>query len=217
MLLPIILLAQVGAQNPLSEAQILEKFASVPTFVVGNPSGSPISIERSSKKMIPVFFDPTDGNLFLGSIRRQKGMDATRLFGLPLADLLKTPAAPFVWIGPEGQSKAVLEALKPSDPALTELTGVPLLYVSDTKGGYVTLVQGAESSIPFFFDLGEAQAFMTRTARERPALGKLILKGTYLDRMLRLMRTAPSSQTRDIRLIPSAKAVEEFRKLRAAG
>lgn len=211
----VLLLAQTASTQPLAEAQILEKFQAVPTFVVGTTEGKPISLKRGGKPLIPAFFDLADSQTFLKSISRQKGMEQSKVLAFSAAEILSTPAAPFVWIAPERQSRAVLEALKPSDPKLTALDGVPLLYVTDSKGGYVTWVQGSRTVIPFFLDLQEAKEFLATTQRERPALGTLILKGTYLERMLNLLRTAPSSQTRDVTIVPSRAAIDAFRQLRA--
>lgn len=209
-MLAALLLAQSG---PLSEAQVLAKLRPVPIFIPGNERGDPLTTQIEGKTILTAFLGRMEGNLYLEPIRKRAGFERARLWPTSLGDLVRDLPNSLAMVPFERQKAKALAFAQRENKDLKEFAGVPLFYLEEAKGGYVTMVEGQVTVIPLYFDANQAEALLAQLQKTEANLKEAKVKVTSLDRVLGILRTAPSSQTRPIQFVPAREALDDYKLL----
>ncbi|MFN3361891.1 MAG: Tic22 family protein [Pseudanabaenaceae cyanobacterium] len=146
----------------LTEAQVVERLATIPIFVITDSQGIPLvgtNGEKDSDRVLPFFLNPQDAETTLRQIQSSSPELEPQILARSMRDMYN-----FVH---SNQDKDIVYQLVPSESSLQaaaavfggngeELPNVPVFFAvemtDEQNGGLFTVSQGEQVFIPFFFE-----------------------------------------------------------------
>lgn len=215
MLTAIATLALIGQGNaksiPLPMDEIKKRF-TIPVFIVASAADQPLTAQgKDNKPYMNVFFGKKECDEFVEAIRKQNKINNVSTRVMSLADVVGIPSAEKWFVPMQAEMKNATDLLRKADPKAKEFAHTPLFYL-EAKTGYVTIVQGGKTAIPFFFSLKSAELLLKKALESKVEAPKL--KVTSFEQVYETLKTAPVSQTEQIQFVVHPDAIEQYRVLK---
>lgn len=197
--------------STLTMDEIKRRF-TIPVFIVANAADIPLTSQGPDKKTyMNVFFGKKECDTFVAAVKKQSSINNISSRVMSLADVIGMSAVEKWFVPMEEELKNANQILKKSDPKAKEFAHTPLFYL-EAKTGYVTIIQGGKTAIPFFFALKGAEALLKK-AQEGKVEGAQI-KVTSFEQVYDTLRTQPLSQTEQIQFVVHPDAIEQYRQVK---
>ena len=105
--------------------------------------------------------------------------------------------------------------LRQGGQQVNQFDGVPLFVAKAGKDGcYLTLQQGNQQMIPFFFDKEQLQGMVDRFKQQKPDLASSVqIQVVNLQGIIQALRSSNNSQLNSIVLVPSQESINFLRSL----
>ncbi|HEY9702092.1 MAG TPA: Tic22 family protein [Allocoleopsis sp.] len=215
----------------LPKDQILKKLQPIPVFTIKDAKGSPLiaSVNQGAKKssFTGVFISKKDAEAFVENLKKQnpKLAKTVKIVAIPLAEIYKLQeqnkskpdAINFSFVPNPQQTKSALTVIRKTDPKAKQFQGVPLFAAKAGKDkGYLTIEQGNQKIIPFFFDREQLQNMIDRFRQQKPKEARNIeIQVVPLEGMLGLLQKSNDQQLSNIVIFPSREGIEFLRTLQS--
>ena len=207
----------------LPESEIVEIFRQVAVFTVADEQGAPlvaVSKDKDGKdvRLAGVFISREDANKFFEQLEKDKPDVAKQVKVLPvsLADIYKLSIANlnqpdalgFSYVPMAGEVEAAKTILSSQNQQYAG--GVPLFAArGGEEGGFLTIQQGEEQIIPFFFEKKQLDVLVERFKQEKPELAATVnIDVIPLEGIIDTMRTQNDELLGKIRLIPTQETIQ---------
>lgn len=211
----------------IPEADVLKRLERVPVFTVTDPKGTPVLAsvpnpeDKSKQIQVAYFFmGQTDAQALVTKLKADKpeiGKDA-KVVTLSLKEAYniqnenkdKKDQLAFQFLPTQEQIKSAQAILTKNGLDPKKFTGIPLFYaVGGKEKGLLTLQQGEEKVIPFYFSQQDLQGMLEQLKKQDAKLGEsTTVAVTSLDRVVGSLFKEKGSEIEQIALIPSKEALE---------
>jgi Tic22-like family len=201
-----------GAKSsPLMMDDIKKRF-TIPVFIVASAADQPLTAQgKDNKAYMNVFFGKQECDEFVAAIRKQNKINNISTRVMSLADVVGIPGAEKWFVPMQAELKYATELLRKTDPKAKEFAHTPLFYL-EAKTGYVTIVQGGKTAIPFFFSFKSAEALYKKALESKVQDPKL--KVTSFEQVYETLKTQPTSQTEQIQFVVHPEAIAQYNNLK---
>ena len=215
----------------LPQEQIIKKLQPIPVFTITDDQGSPLvaSVNDGPKKsnVTGVFLSKKDAEAFVERLKKQNPQLAktVKIVPIPLAEIYKLQeqnkskpdALNFAFVPTNQQTQSALTLVRKTDPKATQFPGVPLFAAKAGKDkGYLTIEQGNQKIIPFFFDQEQLQNMVDRFKQQQPKEAQNIeIQVVPLEGMLDVLQKSNDQQLNNIVIFPSREGLEFLRNLQS--
>lgn len=213
----------------LPQDQVLQKLQPVPVFTITDPQGAPLvaSVNEGNKKgnVAGVFISQKDAQAFIEKLKKDNPDLAknVRVVPVSLGDVYKLEESnknkpdslDFAYVPVQQQVQSAVALLRQSDPKVQQFNGVPLFVARAGKEkGYLTIQQGNQQLIPFFFDKEQLQGMVDRFKQQQPnQAGSIEIQAVSLEGVIETLKTSNNQQLNNIMLVPSRESIEFLRAL----
>lgn len=217
----------------LPTEQIVPKLQPVPVFTITDAKGAPLvaSVNEGQKKgsVAGVFISQRDAQAFVERLKKQNAQLAgsVKVVPISLADVFKLQVSNknkpdslnFAYVPKQQQVESAMTILRQSDPKVKQFPGVPLFVARAGKDkGYLTVQQGNQQVIPFFFDKEQLQKMVERFKQQQPSAASTIqIQAVSLENMLDTLSSSNNAQLNNIVFVPSVESMEFLRTLKNSG
>jgi hypothetical protein len=211
----------------IPEADVLKRLERIPVFTVTDPKGTPVLAsvpnpqDKSKQIQIAYFFmGQTDAQALVTKLKSDKpeiGKDA-KVVTLSLKEAYniqnenkdKKDQLAFQFLPTQQQMESAKTVLTKNglDPA--KFTGIPLFYAVGGKDkGLLTLQQGEEKVIPFYFSQQDLEGMLTQLKKQDAKLSEsTTVAVTSLDQVVGSLFKEQGAEIEQITLIPSRDALQ---------
>lgn len=215
MLTAIATLALIGQGTskslPLSMDDIKKRF-TIPVFIVASASDQPLTAQGADKKTyMNVFFGKRECDEFVEAVKKQGKINNISTRVMSLADVVGLPGSEKWFVPMASELQNATDLLRKTDPKAKDFAHTPLFYL-EAKTGYVTIIQGGKTAIPFFFSFKSAEALYKKAVESKVENPQL--KVTSFEQVYQTLRTQPISQTEQIQFVVHPEAIEQYRQLK---
>jgi nickel transport protein len=214
----------------LPEKQVIQTLQQVPVFTIANQQGAPLVASRDNQKQAAgVFISRQDAQTFLKRLKKEKPELAKQVRVVPVslgevykldkANESKKGAPDFTYVPEQEQVKSAVSLLRQQGQQVKQFQGVPLFVAKGgQEQGYLTLQQGEQKIVPFYFEKEQIQQMIKRFKQQKPDLASNVqIKVVPLRGVLQKLQTSNNKQLRQIRLVPSQEALEYIRSQSNSG
>ncbi|WP_202803719.1 Tic22 family protein [Spirulina subsalsa] len=203
----------------LTEQEIVERLQNVPVFTVADREGKPLVAQvdadnPSAGSVAGVFISPQDAERFVQNLKRDNPTlgNQVQVVVVSLAEIYQLDRQAsqntqanfgFTYVPTEQQ---VQQARQLSQ----DFQGTPLFVArGGPEQGYLTLQQGEEQVIPFFFDKQQLQQMIERFKEQEPSLASTVsIQAVPLEGVIQAMETSNNAGLNQIVLVPSQSAIQ---------
>ncbi len=186
----------------LSLAQILEKLRSIPVFVICDPKGNPIIAKQGTDKVMPLYFNIEEAEAILPGIQKTSGITAAKIFVASYADFYGKAGYKFELNGSEFEKEFALSLIKKVTPSETIFKGVPVFFLVEPNGNYLTIFENNSNQVPIFFSSISAENLRREAGKISNSLNKLTIKATSLQSVLEQFSSKPNQQMGSFKFMP---------------
>lgn len=214
----------------LPKDQIMQKLQDVPVFTITDPQGSPLvaSVSNGDNKkgtVAGVFISQRDAQAFIDRLKKDQPdlAKSVRIVPVSLAEVYqleestknKPDHLDFAYVPVQKQVESAVALLRQSGQQVQQFNGTPLFVARAGKDqGYLTIQQGNQQVIPFFFDKEQLQGMVDRYKQQQPAqAGTVQIQAVTLEGVIQTLKTSDNQQLKNIMLIPSQESIEFLRSL----
>jgi|SRR6478672_1238298 len=214
----------------LPDNDIVQKLQAVPVFAITDAKGSPLvasvkTEQNANAAVAGVFMSQRDAQGFIDKLKRENPDLAKTVQVVPvsLADVYKLQqsnqnkpnALNFAFVPTQQQVESAMTLLRQGGQQVNQFDGVPLFVAKAGKdGGYLTLQQGNQQMIPFFFDKEQLQGMVDRFKQQKPDLASSVqIQVVNLQGIIQALRSSNNSQLNSIVLVPSQESINFLRSL----
>ncbi|MBW4647281.1 MAG: hypothetical protein KME06_01065 [Kastovskya adunca ATA6-11-RM4] len=215
----------------LPDAQVKEKLQSVPVFTVTDPQGAPLVASvpngqnNQTANVAGVFISQRDAQSFVERLKRDNPelgrtvqvvpVSLGEIYQLDRENNNKPDGLDFAFIPVQQQVQA---AQSLTAGGQQQFQGVPLFVARGGQDkGYLTLQQGNEPVIPFFFDKEQLQTMVERFKQQQPNLASTVeIQAVPLEGVIATLQERNDQQLSRIVLVPSRESQEFLRTMQAA-
>ncbi|EAW36019.1 hypothetical protein L8106_22526 [Lyngbya sp. PCC 8106] len=205
---------------------IVEKLDSVPVFTITDSDGSPLLGNGENASVVEVYISRQDADNFLNelAIQNPELASSVQVTAVSLGDIYEigqqnqnNPERLTFSFVPEQQqlnsAKAILEA---NGQNITQFRGVPLFLArAGTDDRVITVQQGDQQAIPFFFNKEDLQGMLDQFKTQQPDLiSSVKIEVLPLEVLLEAFRTDDDQFLDLIILIPPRETVEFIQEMR---
>jgi Tic22-like family len=220
-------LVQTPAALALPEADALKRLEPIPVFTLTNAQGVPILASIANPKdkakqiQIATFFmSQQDAQALLTSLQTKKpeiGKDAKILslsmrqaYDIKIKNKSKADSLVFEFLPPKQQVDAALAVLKQNGQNVKEFPDIPLFYATGgADKGLLTLEQGKEKVIPFYFNKQDLQGMLDQLKQRDPKLSSTTkVQVTSLSKIIDSLIKENSAGIQQITLVPDRAALQ---------
>jgi nickel transport protein len=217
----------------LPQEQIVQKLGPVPVFTITDNKGAPLVASvpnrQSQGGVAGVFISQRDAQAFVDQIKAKdpKLAKTVRVVPVSLGEVYKLDQAnqnkpnslDFEYVPTKQQVDAALTLLRQSNQKVNQFNATPLFVAKAGKEkGYLTIKQGNQQVIPFFFNKEELQNMLNRFKQQQPNLASSIeISVVPLEGMLQTLKTRNDDALKQVMLIPPRESIEFVRSLQPAG
>jgi len=211
------LLGQGGTaqkSTPLSMEDIKKRF-TIPVFIVANAGDQPLTAQgKDGKTYMNVFFGKRESDKFIEAVKKQGKINNVSTRVMSLADVVGIPGIEKWFVPMEDELKHANDILKKADPKAKEFGHTPLFYL-EAKSGYVTIIQGGKTAIPFFFSYKSAETLLKKAQESKVEDPKLKL--TSFEQVYQTLLTQPTAQTEQIQFVVHPEAIAQYNLVKGKG
>jgi hypothetical protein len=211
----------------IPEADVLKRLERVPVFTVTDTKGTPVLASvpnpKDKSKQIQVayfFMGASDAQTLVSKLKTDKpelGKNAKivtislkEAYNIQKENKDKSNELIFQFLPTQAQIASAQDVLKKNGQDAKNFRGIPLFYaVGKDKKGLLTLQQGNEKVIPFYFSQQDLQGMLTQLQKQDPKLGSTTsIAVTSLDRVVGSLFEEKGENAQQIQLLPSSEAVK---------
>jgi Tic22-like family len=220
-------LIQTPAAFAMPEADALKRLEPIPVFTLTNGQGIPILASVADPKnkakqlQIATFFmSQQDAQSLLTTLKTQKpdlGKDAKILslsmrqaYDIKTKNKSKADTLVFEFLPPKQQVDAALAILKKDGQNVKEFPDIPLFFaIGGADKGLLTLEQGKEKVIPFYFNQQDLQGMLDQLKQRDPKLSSTTkVQVTSLSKIVDSLMKENSAGIQQITLVPDRAALQ---------
>jgi len=209
----------------IPQEQILEKLQTIPVFTIADQQGAPLvaSSNNNQAKVAGVFISQTDAQNFLTKLKTENPQLGNQVNVVPvsLGEIYKldqqngqqSNGLDFAYVPNQQQVQSAQTLL--AQQRQEYKGGVPLFVArGGEEKGYLTVAQGNEEVIPFFFDQQQLQAMIDKFKKEEPNLASTVtVEVVPLEGVLQAMQTSNDAMLSKVVLVPSSESIQFLRNL----
>lgn len=230
-------LIQPAPAVALSEADALKRLEAVPVFAVTNKEGIPIlaSIpnpkDKAKQVQIATFFmSQQDAQSLVTVLKKQKpdvgntakvvALSMRQAYDLKTKNKDKAESLVFEFLPPKQQLDDAVAVLKQNGQDVKQFNDIPLFYSTGGKDkGLLTIEQGANKVIPFYFNKKDLQGMLEQLKQKDPKLSSTVkIEVTSLSKVLDSLLKENGSGIQQITLVPDRAALQfALEQQKAAG
>jgi hypothetical protein len=218
---------QPPAAIAMTEAEALKRLESVPVFAITNQQGVPILASvpspKDKTKQIQVatfFLSQQDALSLVSNLKSQKpdvGKDAKvvplslrQAYEIKTKNKDKAATLAFDFIPQKSQVDAALAILKQEGKDVKQFNDVPLFFaVGGAEKGILTLEQGKEKIIPFYFNKQDLQVMLDDAKKNNMKLASSTkIQVTSLSQVMESLLKDKSQTANQITLVPDRAALQ---------
>jgi hypothetical protein len=211
----------------LPEADALKRLEPVPVFTLTNGQGVPILAtvadpkNKAKQLQIATFFmSQQDAQTLLTTLKTQKpdlGKDAKILslsmrqaYDIKIKNKSKADTLVFEFLPPKQQVDAALAILKQDGQNVKDFPDIPLFFaIGGADKGLLTLEQGKEKVIPFYFNKQDLQGMLDQLKQRDPKLSSTTkVQVTSLSKIVDSLMKENSAGIQQITLVPDRAALQ---------
>jgi nickel transport protein len=217
----------------LPDAQIVEKLQTVPVYTITDQQGAPLVAaakngQNNNGSVAGVFISQQDARNFIEQLKKENAQLAqtVRVVPVSLGEVYKLEQANqnkpqglgFAFVPVQRQVDSALTLLRQGGQTIQQFNGVPLFVATAGKDeGYLTLQQGTQQVIPFFFDKEQLQGMVDRFKQQKPDMASTVkIKVVNLQGVIQALRSSNTPQMNNIVLVPSQESLAFLQSLPAA-
>lgn len=209
----------------LPQDQIVKKLDSVPVFTITDPKGAPLvaSVNNGDKKgsIAGVFISQHDAQAFIERLKKDNPDLAKNVKVVPVslgevyqlaeANKNKPDHLDFAYVPVQQQVDSATALLHQSGQQ-QQFKGTPLFVAragKDKDKGYLTVQEGNQQVIPFFFDKEQLQTMVDRYKQQKPSEAATIeIQPVTLEGVIETLKTGNDQKLNNIVLVPSRESLE---------
>jgi len=214
----------------LPENEVVQKLQSVPVFAITDAQGSPLvasvkTQQNTNAAVAGVFMSQRDAQGFIDKLKRENPnlgktvqvvpVSLADVYKLQQANQNKPNALNFDFVPTQQQVTSAMTLLRQTGQQVNQFNGVPLFVAKGGKDkGYLTLQQGNQQMIPFFFDKEQLQGMVDRFKQQKPELASTIeIQVVNLQGVIQTLRSSNNTQLNSVVLVPSQESINFLRSL----
>jgi Tic22-like family len=220
-------LIQTPAAFAMPEADALKRLEPIPVFTLTNAQGIPILASVADPKnkakqlQIATFFmSQQDAQSLLTTLKTQKpdlGKDAKILslsmrqaYDIKLKNKSKADTLLFEFLPPKQQVDAAIAVLKQNGQNVKDFPDIPLFFaIGGADKGLLTIEQGKEKVIPFYFNQQDLQGMLDQLKQRDPKLSSTTkIQVTSLSKVVDSLMKENSAGIQQITLVPDRAALQ---------
>lgn len=211
----------------LPEAEALKRLDPIPVFTLTNAEGVPILAsvpnpkDKAKQVQIATFFlSQQDAQSLLTALKTQKpdvgksakvlALSMRQAYDLKVKNKAKEDSLIFEFLPPKQQIDAALAVLKQNGQNVKEFNDIPLFFATGgTDKGLLTLEQGQEKVIPFYFSKQDLQGMLDQLKQRDPKLSSTTkVEVTTLSKIIDSLMKENGAGIQQITLVPDRAALQ---------
>jgi len=208
----------------LPEAAVSQKLTPIPVFTVADAQGSPlVASTNDNQKVAGVFMSRQDAEQFVTKLKTENAelgnqvsvvpVSLKDIYDLDLENANQKDGLDFTYV----PSKTEVDIAKTilTQEGKEYKGGVPLFVAKGGKEqGYLTVAQGDNQVIPFFFDKQQVESMIARFKEEQPDLaGTVTIEVAYLEGVLQALHSEDNELLTKLVLVPSTESLQFLQSL----
>lgn len=221
----------------LSEAEALKRLEAIPVFAVTNKEGIPILAsvpnpkDKAKQVQIATFFmSQQDAQSLVTVLKKQKpdvgnsakvvALSMRQAYDLKTKNKDKAESLVFEFLPPKQQTDDAVAVLKQNGQDVKQFNDIPLFYSTGGKDkGLLTIEQGANKVIPFYFNKKDLQGMLDQLKQKDPKLSSTVkIEVTSLSKVLDSLLKENGAGIQQITLVPDRSALQfALEQQKAAG
>lgn len=217
----------VPSAYALPEAEVLKRMEGVPLFTVTNQEGLPILAtvpnpqDKAKNVQVATFFvSQQDANNLLTNLKSSKPdlgkiakvvpVSLRQAYEVVKKNKDNQDNLVFQFLPGQQQIDSAMNVLKQNGQQVKEFRGIPLFYAVGGKDkGLLTIEQGQEKLIPFYFNQQDLQGMMDQLKKQDPNLSSTAkMQVTTLDQVVDSLLKESGPGINEITLVPSREALD---------
>lgn len=223
----------------LPEEQVVQRLRTVPVFLIAkgdggvlsqcvDPSnGQQVGCDNEKKVLItPAFISQRDAQTVLERLKNSNPNEGQNLQIIPKslgevyqqveqANKEKKDSVLVDYLPVQQQVESAMALLRQRGQQVQQFNGVPVFVAKfKSEDKYLTIPQGNERVIPFFFDKEQVTALLDRFKQSQPNLASSVeIQVMDLEGVIQTLRTSNDPTLNKIVLVPSRESIEFLRSL----
>ncbi len=214
----------------LPQAQIVERLQTVPVFTITDQQGAPLvaaSNNQSNRAVAGVFISQQDAQAFVDKLKienpdlgrsvKVQPVSLGDVYTLSQESQSKPNGLDFAYVPVQQQVDAAVAVLKATGQPVQQFNGVPLFVARGGKeNSYLTIQQGNQQVIPFFFDKEQLQVMLDRFKQQQPDMANTVqIQVVNLEGVIETLKKSTDQGLNSIVLVPSRESIKFLRSLPA--
>lgn len=226
----------------LPPEQVVERLRTVPVFMIAKADGGVLSqcvdpgngqqVDCTNAKKVlvaPAFISQRDAEAVLNRLRSSNPEQGRGLQVIPrslgqvyqqLEEANKNKQEPLVidFLPMQQQVDSAMALLRQNGQQVQQFNGVPLFVAKfKSENKYLTVPQGDQRVIPFFFEREQAMALLDSFKQAQPNQASNIeIQVMALESVIETLRTGNDPVLNQVLLVPSRESLEFLRSLQPA-
>jgi hypothetical protein len=211
----------------LSETDALKRLEAIPVFAVTNKEGIPILAsvpnpkDKAKQVQIATFFmSQQDAQSLVTVLKQQKpdvgntakvvALSMRQAYDLKTKNKDKAESLVFEFLPPKQQIDDAVAVLKQNGQDVKQFNDIPLFYSTGGKDkGLLTIEQGANKVIPFYFNKKDLQGMLDQVKQKDPKLSSTVkIEVTSLSKVLDSLLKENGAGIQQITLVPDKAALQ---------
>lgn len=223
----------------LPEDQVVQRLRTVPVFMIAKADGGVLSqcldpgngqqtnCDNEKKILVtPAFISQRDAQSVLQRLRTDNPSEGQNLQIVPrsLAEVYqqleqankeKKDSVAVDFLPVQQQVESAVALIRQNGQQVQQFNGVPLFVAKfKTENKYLTIPQGNDRVIPFFFDKEQATALLDSFKQSQPNLASSVeIQVMDLETVIQTLKTSNDPVLNKILLVPSRESLEFLRSL----
>lgn len=208
----------------LPEPEVAQKLTPIPVFTVADAQGSPlVASTDKNQKVAGVFMSRQDAQEFVNKLKTENAelgnqvsvvpVSLKDIYDLDLENADQKDGLDFTYVPAQAEVDIAKTILTQSGKEYKG--GVPLFVAKGGKEqGYLTVAQGEQQIIPFFFEKGQLEAMIARFKEEQPELASTVtVEVAYLEGVLEALHSEDNELLDKLVLVPSTESIQFLQSL----
>lgn len=214
----------------MPDEKVAEKLQGVPVFTIADDKGVPLVAtgkegERDKASAVAgVFMSQGDAQGFMDRLKKQNPNIAknVRVTPVSLGEIYKIAQnqtqkdkLSFAFIPKEKQVASAQALLRQNGEKVDQFNGVPLFVAKAGKEqGYLTIQQGNQQIIPFFFDKEQLEGMVNNFKKQKPDMASTVkVQVINLEGFIQALKTKNNPELSQVVLVPSAESIQFLQSL----
>jgi hypothetical protein len=216
----------------LPDEQVVQKLGGIPVFTIADDKGVPLVATNKNRQgtevssVAGVFMSQRDAQGFMDRLKKQSPNVAknVRVTPVALGEIYKIAQSAenkkekltFAFVPKEEQVSIAKGLLQESGKKVEQFQGVPLYVAKAGKEqGYLTIQQGNQQVIPFFFEKGQLDKMVENFKKQKPDLAKTVkVQVINLEGFIQALKSKDNPELSQVMLVPSTESIQFMQSLR---